>query len=69
MLRRRVGGGLYSDVIGHLLTWHAGLLTVRRRDGSEVTVAEADLVAGKLVPPAPPRRRPAQGGNPPDTPA
>ncbi|MFL6055782.1 MAG: hypothetical protein ACJ72W_23205 [Actinoallomurus sp.] len=49
-------GGMYSDVVGELQDWADGRLTVRRRDGSVVTVAEADLVAGKVVPPPPPHR-------------
>jgi hypothetical protein len=57
-LRRRVPGGAYSDVVGELQDWADGRLTVRRRDGSVVTVAEADLVAGKVVPPPPQRRAP-----------
>jgi hypothetical protein len=57
-LRRRLPNGAYSDVVGDLETWVGGTLTVRRRDGSVSTVAEADLVAGKVVPPPPPRRRP-----------
>jgi hypothetical protein len=57
-LRRRVPGVVYSDVVGELQDWSDGRLVVRRRDGSVVTVAEADLVAGKRVPPPPPRRAP-----------
>ena len=54
-LRRAVPEGV-SDVVGDLLSWSSGLLMVRRRDGSEVAVAEADLIAGKVVPPPPARR-------------
>jgi hypothetical protein len=43
-------------VVGDLNAWSHGELTVRRRDGSVVTVSEAELVAGKVVPPPPPRR-------------
>ncbi len=56
-LRRRLpppDAGL-GDVLGELLAWADGTLTVRRRDGSEVAVAEADVVALKRVPPAPVR--------------
>ncbi len=66
-LRRRLADGLHSDVVGELLAWESGRLTVRRRDGSEITLAEADLVAGRVVPAAPPRRRPGQGGGRPDS--
>ncbi|WP_433181324.1 hypothetical protein [Actinoallomurus sp. CA-150999] len=55
-LRRRLDSGSYSDVVGELQAWADGLLTVRRRDGSIVSVPEAELVAGKVVPPPPPRR-------------
>ena len=54
-LRRAVDSGV-SDVVGVLESWTAGILVVRRRDGALVSVAEADLVAGKVVPPAPPPR-------------
>ncbi|WP_425551067.1 hypothetical protein [Actinoallomurus oryzae] len=59
-LRRRLPNGAYSDVLGDLQAWSRGELTVRRRDGSVVTVAETELVAGKVVPPPPPRRRPSR---------
>ena len=52
-LRRSVPDGV-SDVVGELLSWSSGMLSVRRRDGSVVTVPEADLVAARVVP-APPR--------------
>ncbi|GAA0357077.1 hypothetical protein GCM10010151_53430 [Actinoallomurus spadix] len=45
-------------MVGELRGWADGLLTVRRRDGTDVEVPEADLVAGKVVPPPPPRRAP-----------
>ena len=54
-LRRAVPGGV-GDVVGDLLSWSDGVLSVRRRDGSVVAVAEADLVAARVVPPAPPPR-------------
>jgi hypothetical protein len=54
-LRRAVDGGV-SDVVGDLVSWHMGVLSVRRRDGKVVEVAEADLLAGRVVPPAPPPR-------------
>lgn len=53
-LRRAVPGGV-GDVVGELLSWSDGVLAVRRRDGDVVTVPEADLVAARVVPPAPPR--------------
>lgn len=44
-----------GDVVGDLLAWDETGLSVRRRDGSVVAIAEADVVAAKVVPPAPPR--------------
>ncbi|ROO82895.1 hypothetical protein EDD29_0380 [Actinocorallia herbida] len=55
-LRRRLQTGEYSDVVGILEAWSEGKLRVRRRTGEIVEVAEAALVAGKTVPPAPERR-------------
>ena len=56
-LRRRLVEGGLGDVLGVLETWQDGRLVLRRRDGSAVTVAEADVVAIKRVPPPPERRR------------
>ncbi|MDQ1713921.1 MAG: hypothetical protein QOE45_3371 [Frankiaceae bacterium] len=44
-----------GDVVGDLVAWDADGLAVRRRDGSLEVVAEADVVAAKVVPPAPQR--------------
>nr|WP_106399410.1 hypothetical protein [Actinocorallia populi] len=57
-LRRRLQTGEYSDVVGVLESWADGVLKVRRRDGELVDVPEGIIAAGKVVPPAPPRRRP-----------
>jgi hypothetical protein len=48
-LRRAVPDGV-GDVVGELLSWSGGVLSVRRRDGSVVTVDEASLVAARVVP-------------------
>ena len=55
-LRQHDDAGGYTDVVGQLEGWSNGQLRVRRRDGQTVTVAEAALVAGKVVPPPPARR-------------
>jgi hypothetical protein len=55
-LRRRLATGEYSDVVGVLESWSAGVLHVRRRGGELVEIPEGVLAAGKIVPPAPPRR-------------
>ncbi|MBC6457801.1 hypothetical protein [Actinomadura sp. HBU206391] len=57
-LRRRLPTGEYSDVVGVLESWSDGMLRVRRRTDEVVEVPEGIVVAGKVVPPAPPRRRP-----------
>ncbi|MDT3397789.1 GNAT family N-acetyltransferase [Streptomyces sp. B1866] len=58
------GGGpeRFTDVVGVLTSWTGGVLRVTRRTGQEVRIAESSLVAGKVVPAAPARRRgPAAG--------
>lgn len=56
-IRRRIPAGpgepQHSDVVGYLRSWQDGSLIVERRDGSAVTIAEADLVAARTVPPPP----------------
>ncbi|MEO5876956.1 MAG: hypothetical protein ABIS86_04815 [Streptosporangiaceae bacterium] len=42
--------------MGILQSWSEGVLVVRRRTDEVVEVEEKVLVAGKIVPPAPPRR-------------
>ncbi len=39
-----------GDVVGELVAWTGGVLSVRRRDGAVVEVPEAALVSAKLVP-------------------
>jgi hypothetical protein len=55
--RRRVPEG-FRDAVGILESWQDGVLTVRKRDGSVVEIAEETLVAAKVVPVAPPRPGP-----------
>ncbi|RKN47073.1 GNAT family N-acetyltransferase [Streptomyces hoynatensis] len=47
----------FTDTVGTLTAWQGGTLSVTRRDGRLVRLAESSLVAGKVVPQAPPRRR------------
>ena len=49
--------GAFTDIIGVVESWANGVLSLRRRDNSTVEVAEADIVASRVVPPVPPRRR------------
>lgn len=51
------GRPLLTDVIGVLEAWADGRLGVRRPEGELVEIALADVVAAKVVPTAPPRRR------------
>lgn len=46
-----------TDTLGHLRSWSDGVLRIKRRDGVVVAIREADLLAGRVIPPAPPRRR------------
>ncbi|MFF0510817.1 GNAT family N-acetyltransferase [Streptomyces sp. NPDC004250] len=53
------GGSLekFTDTVGVLTSWTDGVLLITRKSGETVRVAESALVAGKVVPPAPSRRR------------
>ncbi|WP_344631546.1 GNAT family N-acetyltransferase [Streptomyces glaucosporus] len=56
------GGPAFTDTVGVLTSWADGTLSITRRDGRSVRLEEAALVAGKVVPAAPARRRgPAAG--------
>ncbi|MGW4277907.1 putative acetyltransferase, partial [Streptomyces seoulensis] len=59
---RRLGepggrGEKFTDTIGVLTSWDDGVLLITQKDGASVRIAESSLVAGKVVPPAPARRR------------
>ena len=47
----------FTDTVGVLTSWDAGVLSVTTKNGESVHIAESALVAGKVVPPAPARRR------------
>lgn len=49
-VRRKLPDGALGDVVGELTNWVDNTLTVRRKDGTSVDIAYADLVAGKVVP-------------------
>ncbi|MGW6460210.1 GNAT family N-acetyltransferase [Streptomyces sp. NPDC055078] len=58
------GGGpeKFTDTVGVLTSWDKGVLLVTRRAGDRVRIPESSLVAGKVVPAGPARRRgPAAG--------
>ncbi|MEV6422092.1 GNAT family N-acetyltransferase [Streptomyces sp. NPDC051662] len=51
------GGEKFTDTVGVLTSWDGDVLLITRRTGESVRVPEAALVAGKVVPAAPARRR------------
>ncbi|WP_435297578.1 GNAT family N-acetyltransferase [Streptomyces sp. YPW6] len=58
--RRTDGGGTgveFTDVVGVLTSWQSGVVSITRKSGESVHIVESSLVAGKVVPPAPARRR------------
>ncbi|WP_462183747.1 putative acetyltransferase [Frankia sp. AgKG'84/4] len=58
MIRRRIPGPIpLSDVLGTLRSWSSRVLTVETAEGSAVQITEDDLVAARVIPPRPPRRR------------
>ncbi|MEU9979781.1 GNAT family N-acetyltransferase [Streptomyces sp. NPDC050856] len=52
----------FTDTVGVLTSWDNGVLLITRRTGESVRIPESAVVAGKVVPAAPARRRgPAAG--------
>ncbi|MFF6916147.1 GNAT family N-acetyltransferase [Streptomyces sp. NPDC012466] len=47
----------FTDTVGVLTSWDNGVLLITRKSGESVRIAESALVAGKVVPSAPARRR------------
>ncbi|MFD5116010.1 GNAT family N-acetyltransferase [Streptomyces sp. NPDC058391] len=60
-VRQLTGGGpgteKFTDTVGVLTSWDNGVLLITRRTGESVRIPEAAVVAGKVVPAAPARRR------------
>ncbi|MFE9724485.1 GNAT family N-acetyltransferase [Streptomyces sp. NPDC005794] len=50
-------GAKFTDTVGVLTSWDDEVLSVTTRTGESIRIAESTLVAGKVVPPAPARRR------------
>ncbi|MFJ3581185.1 GNAT family N-acetyltransferase [Streptomyces sp. NPDC090127] len=50
-------GGKFTDAVGVLTSWDHAVVLITRRTGETVRIAESALVAGKVVPAAPARRR------------
>ncbi|MFE7649121.1 GNAT family N-acetyltransferase [Streptomyces phaeoluteigriseus] len=47
----------FTDTVGVLTSWDNGVVVITRKSGESVRIAESSLVAGKVVPAAPARRR------------
>ncbi|MGX1975112.1 GNAT family N-acetyltransferase [Streptomyces kronopolitis] len=60
-VRRLTGDGegseRFTDAVGVLTSWNEGVLSITRRSGECARIAESSLVAAKVVPAAPARRR------------
>ena len=50
------GGPAVTDVLGIMRSWDGTTTTVETRDGDLVEIQIAEIVAGKPIPPPPPRR-------------
>ncbi|MFF6976505.1 GNAT family N-acetyltransferase [Streptomyces sp. NPDC008343] len=50
-------GEKFTDTVGVLASWDEGVLLITRKSGETVRIAESSLVAGKVVPATPARRR------------
>ncbi|MDN0195558.1 GNAT family N-acetyltransferase [Streptomyces sp. S.PNR 29] len=51
------GNEKFTDTVGVLTSWDDGVLLITRKGGETVRIPESTLVAGKVVPSAPARRR------------
>ncbi|MFE5090345.1 GNAT family N-acetyltransferase [Streptomyces sp. NPDC056638] len=50
-------GPKFTDTVGVLTSWDGGVLSITTKSGDSVRIAASTLVAGKVVPAAPARRR------------
>ncbi|MFD3945022.1 GNAT family N-acetyltransferase [Streptomyces sp. NPDC058579] len=50
-------GGKFTDAVGVLTSWDHGVVLITRKTGEAVRILDSALVAGKVVPSAPARRR------------
>ncbi|MGI5428416.1 GNAT family N-acetyltransferase [Streptomyces sp. CA-179760] len=57
LIEHAAPGEKFTDTVGVLTSWDEGVLLITRRSGESVRIAESALVAGKVVPAAPARRR------------
>ncbi|GAA3741315.1 hypothetical protein GCM10022402_21390 [Salinactinospora qingdaonensis] len=56
-VRVQLSDGRFRDIVGVLESWEDGVIQVRRRDDTVARVIEKEIVASKIVPQQPPRRR------------
>ncbi|WP_328411034.1 GNAT family N-acetyltransferase [Streptomyces violaceus] len=57
LIEHAAPGEKFTDTVGVLTSWDKGVLLITRKSGESVHIAESALVAGKVVPAAPARRR------------
>ncbi|MFE1324956.1 GNAT family N-acetyltransferase [Streptomyces sp. NPDC058735] len=57
MIQHAAPGEKFTDTVGVLTSWDNDVLLITRRSGESVHIPESALVAGKVVPAAPARRR------------
>jgi ribosomal protein S18 acetylase RimI-like enzyme len=57
LIEHAAPGEKFTDTVGVLTSWDKGVLLITRKGGESVRIAESTLVAGKVVPAAPARRR------------
>jgi ribosomal protein S18 acetylase RimI-like enzyme len=57
LIQHAATGEKFTDTVGVLTSWDNGVLLITRKGGETVRVPESVLVAGKVVPSAPARRR------------
>jgi ribosomal protein S18 acetylase RimI-like enzyme len=57
LIEHEAPGEKFTDTVGVLTSWDKGVLLITRKSGESVRIAESALVAGKVVPAAPARRR------------
>ncbi|SCK09377.1 Acetyltransferases [Streptomyces sp. ScaeMP-e48] len=50
-------GAEFTDTVGVLTSWNDSVVSITRKSGESVHIVESSLVAGKVVPAAPARRR------------
>lgn len=57
LIEQGPSGEKFTDTVGVLTSWDNDVLRITRKSGENVRIAESALVAGKVIPSAPARRR------------